>query len=152
MNKRRNRKKKAKLGGVPSPSKTAKIASDPDSFNNMNPSWRISKMEMVDPFGWHKLNSEQINYIREKLSYFESMTWNQISIDGKKQNHSVAIAQLSKETQKRLVEINIIDIDELFSLRLSGRERIWGILDKGVLNLLWWDPNHRVCPSIKKHT
>ena len=80
------------------------------------------------------------------------MTWNQISIDGKKQNHSVAIAQLSKETQKRLVEINIIDIDELFSLRLSGRERIWGILDKGVLNLLWWDPNHRVCPSIKKHT
>ena len=151
MNKRK-KNKKAKFKAEPYPSKTAKIASDPDSFNQMNPSWRISKIEMVDPFGWHNLSTQQINYIKDKISDFESMTWNQISIVGKKQNHSVAIDQLSKKAQKRLIEINIVDIDELFSLRLSGKERIWGILEKGVLNLLWWDPNHEVCPSYKKNT
>lgn len=148
-----NRKnKQAKIKQEPNPSKTAKYASNPDSYNDRNPAWRISKIEMVDPFGWHNLNAQEIKNIQTKLSDFESMTWNEISIEGKKQNHSVTIDQLSTKAKKRLEEKNINDIDELFSLRLSGTQRVWGILEQGILNLLWWDSNHQVCPSNKKHT
>jgi hypothetical protein len=144
--------KKPKWEREPSPSKIAKFASNPDGYNDRNPAWRISKIEMVDPFGWHNLNAQEIKNIQTKLSEFESMIWNEISVQGKKQHHSVTIDQLSKEAQTRLEEKNIVDIDELFSLRLSGKQRVWGILEQGILNLLWWDPNHQVCPSNKKHT
>lgn len=80
------------------------------------------------------------------------MTWNEIFTQSKTQNHSVNINILSKESIDHLKKMKINDIDQLWSLRLTGIQRIWGILDRGVFTLLWWDPNHQVCPSHKKHT
>ena len=106
-------------------------------------------MEFADPFGWHTLDAPRLQYIREKLSFFETMTWEEILVKAKKQNHSVSVAGLCREAQARLNDIcrGNIDIDEVVSLRLTGKERVWGILDRGVLSLLWWDPDHAVCPS-----
>lgn len=50
------------------------------------------------------------------------------------------------------MSIGLDDQDALVSLGLTGRERIWGFIANGVMNLLWWDPNHEVCPSLLKHT
>jgi hypothetical protein len=44
------------------------------------------------------------------------------------------------------------EFEDLVSLRLSARERVWGILAEGVLELLWWDPDHKVCPSLPRNT
>ncbi|MFM2315355.1 MAG: hypothetical protein RLZZ04_4633 [Cyanobacteriota bacterium] len=148
----KGKSKQAKIKQHPSSDKTPRIASDPDSFNKKNPAWRISKIQFVDPFGWHNLDFKQIDYIRTKLSDFETMTWNQIFVEAKKQNHSVYIDQLSTEARNRLDTLDINDIDQLWSLKLSGRQRVWGILDQGVFDLLWWDPQHLVCRSNKKHT
>jgi len=41
-----------------------------------------------------------------------------------------------------------MNTDALVSLRLSGKERVWGILQENALLLLWWDPGHEICPSI----
>ncbi len=73
-------------------------------------------------------------------------------LDAKKQNHNVAVDKLIKEAQDRLVEINLDDLDELASLHLTGKGRVWGIIDRGVMDLLWWDAEHRVYVSHKKHT
>ena len=102
--------------------------------------------------GWHGLDLHKLLEVRAKLANFESMTWNQILIDGKKKNHAIQINQLSAEARRRLTELRLDDIDELVSLGLSGKQRIFGIRDRDVLMLLWWDPNHRVCPARKKHT
>jgi hypothetical protein len=107
---------------------------------------------MVGPFGWDKLPPTLWPYVQTKLSDFESMTWNQILIEGKKQHHSSEVYKLSKEAQKRLAEIQQDDVDSLISLSLAGKERVWGILEEGALKILWWDPNHKVYPSKKKHT
>jgi hypothetical protein len=109
-------------------------------------------MEFADPYGWHEVNGATLNAIRVKLSHFESMTWREILVKSKKQNHTVAVENMSNDARKRLREIHCSDVDELISLHLSGTERIWGILREGVLTLLWWDPNHLVCPSLLKHT
>jgi hypothetical protein len=80
------------------------------------------------------------------------MTWSDILIKSKKQNHSVPISSLCNKAQMRLKEIHCDYIDELLSLHLTGMERVWGILDQGVMTLLWWDPKHEVCHSFLKHT
>jgi len=90
--------------------------------------------------------------VREKLVGFESMTWNEILHGRNTRNHEVDVADFEKAACDDLVAAEMDDVDSMVSLRLSGRERIWGILDRGVLSIVWWDPEHRVCPSRKKHT
>lgn len=67
-------------------------------------------------------------------------------------NHKMEVADLDKEARDRLVEIDLDDLDELWSLRLSGRERVWGTITRNVFSLLWWDPEHTVYPVSKKYT
>jgi hypothetical protein len=140
------------LSKTPSGRKTPRNAEKPLSYHAMRPSWRVSQVELVDPFGWHVLQASQLRYIQEKLANFETMTWSQILVQDRQRNHSVAVHKLCKAARDRLTQLQQDDVDELVSLRLSGRERIWGILEEGVLRLLWWDPDHNVCPAVKKHT
>jgi hypothetical protein len=135
---------------IPSFGKTPK-ASEGRSYYSDHPSWRIGRMDFVDPFGWHTVDSQKLEDIRSKLGQLETRTWGEILLRAKKQNHSVSIEILCKDAQDRLSEMykGHVDIDDLVSLRLSGRERVWGILDQGVFAVLWWDPEHAVCPSLK---
>ena len=48
--------------------------------------------------------------------------------------------------------LDVVTQSELVSLRLSGKQRIYGIQDRGVLLLLWWDPDHKIYPVKKKGT
>lgn len=116
------------------------------------PAWRVSLMEMLTPYGWRDIAPEKLREVREKLKDFESMTWHEILTASRHRNHPVSIDQLCKEARDRLEEIGQADIEELVSLRLSGPERVWGIRSENVLKILWWDPAHSVCPSLKKHT
>jgi hypothetical protein len=137
---------------TPIVSKEPKRSSNPDSYYDLKPSWRISRIELIDPYGWHVLDLDKINHVKGKLSYFEQMTWREILIDSKKQNHFIDKDRLSLNAQNRLIEIGQDDLDRLVSLRLTGKQRVWGIWEQGTLNLLWWDPEHQVCPSTLKHT
>jgi hypothetical protein len=42
------------------------------------------------------------------------------------------------------------DLKRIVSLRLSGKERIWDVMEAGVLTVIWWDPEHTVLPSPEK--
>ena len=147
------RRPKKQPGSVVQPHvrKSPRSITVPDTMRQ-RPSWRLSLMELVDPFGWHRLDAEGLHRVRHKLCDFESMTWGEILVRANTQHHFVEVGSLAKAARDRLEEIGQGDVDQLVSLRLSGRERIWGVLDGPVLELLWWDPRHRVCPSMKKHT
>jgi hypothetical protein len=133
----------------PQVSKTPKKAGFDENPLKLRPAWRIGAMEMCDPFGWHALDAGQLLEIRDKLKSFESMTWG--AIIGP-QSHGVSTESLCKDARDRLAALRLDELEELFSLRLSGKERIWGVLEHNVLILLWWDPDHQVCPSLKKNT
>lgn len=148
----KSRNKQPKFKEFVSTNKQPKIASDPQAYYQNNPAWRISRMEFVDPFGWHILDVDKVLYIQQKLIGFESMTWREILVDSRKQNHTVPVESLGKQARDRLTEIDLDDLDELTSLLLSGAERVWGIIDQGIMTLLWWDPDHQVYPVEKKNT
>jgi len=85
-----------------------------------------------------------------RLRDMESMTWQHI--ESSTGSHLVAAESVCKAARDRLEEIQQDDVTNLFSLRMSGAGRVWGIRDGRVLVILWWDPCHQVCPSHKKHT
>ena len=98
---------------------------------------------MAPPYGWHILTVEEATSIQDRLKSFESMTWREILFASQDQNHSLAVDQLSKECQDRLTDV-APDIDELMSLRISSSERIFGIMDGQVCQVLFWDPEHTI--------
>jgi hypothetical protein len=80
------------------------------------------------------------------------MTWREILIDGRKQNHFIGVWQICGEAQRRLEEVGYGDLKKIVSLRLTGKEKIWGVMEEGTLAILWWDPEHTVYPVEKHHT
>ena len=131
-------------------SKTPRILKPFDTGYNENPVWQIGNIDLDGPFGWSKIDRGHLLYeILPKIRDFESMKWQEIL---GRNNHEIRISDISRTAQRRLEDIKLDDIDQLVSLRLTARERIWGIKSQRTLRVLWWDPEHQVCPSLKKHT
>jgi hypothetical protein len=138
-------KKQPRSLGIPLREKSPK-ATPSETFYHLRPSWRVSKMEIVDPFGWHQIPADKLHEIRNKLGGFEGQTWCDIISKSQNNHHFMPVTKICVDAQNRLNALHLEDTDALFSLRLSGAERIWGILDNGVLLVLWWDPFHSVYP------
>ncbi|HSX38101.1 MAG TPA: hypothetical protein VLE95_04640 [Chlamydiales bacterium] len=106
-------------------------------------------MDREGPWGWDQFDPLQIKELLQKIFKNQKLTWQDLRNNG---SHFVNRSDLCPEAQKRLMQIKKDDLDQLFSLRITGRKRLWGIKEGNVLWLLWWDPEHTVCPSLKKHT
>jgi hypothetical protein len=118
----------------------------------MNFCWRVSEIDWDGPWGWTNASCEQLlRQIAPRLHSLESMTWGEV--EGKTGSHFVEVIDLIPEARRRLVEeLNKDEQGRLFSVRMTGEARLWGIRDIAILRVLWWDPNHEVCRSSKKHT
>jgi hypothetical protein len=123
------------------------VVSSVPEWGKFKPAWQVSKLEMCDPFGWHQLEKAKLEDIRTKLAQFESMTISEIFVAGRYQHHPIPVVKLESTARKRLDELNLPDVEQLHRLRLSNKERVWGILTQNVIQLLWWDPDHQVCLS-----
>jgi hypothetical protein len=95
------------------------------------------------------LGGDKFRQVHVKLGDYEKMTWGEITGKG---NKRIPVDDICDDAKSRLVELQLDDAEELWELRLSGKERVWGMRIGTVYYLLWWDPNHTVCPSRKKHT
>ena len=112
----------------------------------------MASLDLSGPFPWHVLERSKLLEIWRKLADFERLTWQQILVDQNYRNHRVYFERLSSQARKRLEELGFDQVESLVSLRLSSRERVWGLLELATLTLLWWDPEHRVCPATLRHT
>lgn len=135
---------------VLSPEETRAPRALPANPRARSPVWAFRIVDLGGPWCWTVLDGRSLGEVLGRFRAFESMTWEQI--DGPTGSHAVEPWKLSKPAQRRLREIHQDDASELFSLRITGRCRVWGILDEHILRILWWDPEHQVCPSPRKHT
>ena len=62
-------------------------------------------------------------------------------------SHSIAVKFLSDDAKARAESISLNE-SEMFSLRLQGQVRLWGIVEQsnGCFYVIWYDPNHKVYP------
>jgi len=130
-------------------SKTPKNIVNPNSYYSKSPSWRFSKADNEhERWSFTKNDVFGDMDIVGRLSDFEKQVWQDIIGD---RNHFIDTHRLIKEARDRMVDLGLY-YDSVFSLTLNGRERIFGIMEDGVLFFLWYDRKHEICPSPKKHT
>jgi len=144
---KKNHPKIPKIFIVPVEGKTPKVGIFPS--DHCQPEFRAEQMDRGGPWRWDHFNPSQIQEVFQKIFESQKLTWQDFRNNG---SHLVDRKDLCSEAQKRLTQLQKEDLDQLFSLRLTGRRRIWGIKEGNILWLLWWDPNHEVCPSPKKNT
>jgi hypothetical protein len=141
-------RKTARHSVEPTPSKRPK-STDP-AISGLPLAWRFSGCDRAGPFAWTKLpHGERFKEVIDRLHEFEKMNWDQILSTG---SHPIDIGDCKKSAKDRLAEIKQDDIDALMSFRIAGKKRVWCIQDQNIMRVLWWDPEHAVCPSLKKHT
>jgi len=112
--------------------------------------WSFSNLDCAGPFGWDKCKCHnKYLEILKRFKNFEGMNINDLK---KTYSHNIKVEKLSSEAQRRLRKIRLDDIDELYSLRITARERVFCRLINNIFTILWWDPDHQVCLSKKKNT
>ncbi len=147
MGKKKNKNPKSNIN--PQTGKKVPKVSSHTNVNQRQFRWSVKFIDLEGRWGWDKICIKNLfETVISKLLNFETMKWSEI--EGNK-NHLVDVQKLHKEAKHRLREQKIV-ASQLFSLRITGEQRIWGHRDRDCFYLLWWDPNHEVCPSKKKHT
>lgn len=136
--------------------KKPKTIENPDGYLKKHPIWAFQRCDMYHEKWSIKNCNSFYEEILDKLISFEGQTWAEIqSAAGGRRNgtnsHFENVCDLTKDAQKRIKELKL-DIDQIFSLRLTATLRLYGILEDGVFNILWYDPNHEIYESKKSHT
>lgn len=106
-------------------------------------------LQLLDHGGrwsWSGLAADEVKFIADHCKSWESMRAGEfMNVDG---NTPIPFANLCDDAQERLREIDLGEHDGAFwHLRPAGKLRIWGVLRGNIFYLVWWDPNHEVCPS-----
>ncbi len=114
------------------------------------PVWMAGAVDLDGRWGWKKIGySLFFDCILPKIQDFEKMRWSEIL---GKNSHEINVGQIIKPAQDRLRDLKMDDCDTLVSIRLTGKQRIWGIKIGKTFKILWWDPEHEIYPSKLKHT
>lgn len=157
MSKKRG-KKKVGQSEHPSEGKAVGQAESPERTNHQFLAWRISRFDWDGPWGVKALDDDSLHHlIRGACHHFESMTWAELlrASGGKTKgnnHHYVPVKNLSKPAKDRLRDLQSDDLEELFSLRIDGTKRLYGVRDGRAFCALWYDPAHSICPSRKRRT
>lgn len=132
-------------------SKIPSISENPNAYLKNTPTWAFHRCDLE----YKKWSIKECNSfyddIISKLASYEGLTWAEIQAasGGKRKgtnNHFEDIAEMTIEAQKRARDLHL-DVDQLFSLRLTGEMRLYGIVDRGVFYVLWLDKYHEIYPS-----
>jgi hypothetical protein len=108
--------------------------------------WRLGDADRNGPYAWSNMSSDVAAQVLGFLGEKDKLGW------GESRAKDIPTTQLCADAQRRLREIEKDDQDRLVEFRLSGIERIWGVRDGHICHVLWWDPDHQVCPSELRHT
>ena len=97
---------------------------------------------------WHdnSYGGDSFCEIAKHLRSYQGLTWAEI----KRKDHPIARNSIITKTKQRLEDLEQEDIDQLWRLRFTGLQRLWGIRGEKIFKVLWWDPQHKICPSHKK--
>ena len=101
--------------------------------------------------GWQNFSLQFFaEHILNKLQDYEQQTWQEIlnASGGKTQGHGnnshfIAADKLPRNEKMQFIKHGYMEkFDKVFSLRLTGKERLIGFADLNVLHVLWFDANH----------
>ena len=143
--------KKPKHSYRPNPRKKPRTVEDPTAYRRGSVRWSF---EVFDGgIIWHDgaYVATPFNDIAGHLKSFEQRTWGQVEAN-RRRDHAVPLEDLVPRALSRLRALNLDDRDCLLRLRFTGTQRVWGFRRNALFMVLWWDPQHKICPSTLGHT
>jgi hypothetical protein len=123
-----------------------------DEIMNRQIVWRFQDVDNEGSWGFAGLDGAGLVDLMAKLGHFESMTVRELFYKGEEPGKQYDVEGLPAPTLARLVELRRDDETKLARLRLTGPCRLYGFMREHVFHVLWWDPQHQVYPSQKRHT
>ena len=115
--------------------------------------WRFTHLDREGPWGLAHLSHEQVQALIGDMVKFENQTINELFYQGEWPGKCHDVAELpNRAALERLDALGIPDMTKIWKLRIGGAGRLWGFLAGHVFHIVWWDPDHQVWPSKKKHT
>lgn len=150
-----NKKKHTNREFDPVSRKNIKTIENPTEFYDQHPTWSFSKCDFEHSEWSMPCHQECLSNLMIRLKALEGQQWKEILLDksGRKnntKNHAVPVRNIVKDAQKRLKEINLDDFDEIYSLTVTGIQRLWGVMVDGVFCVVWFDTKHEIFPSHKR--
>ncbi|MFS8103699.1 hypothetical protein LFM09_41915 [Lentzea alba] len=113
----------------------------------------FSRVDVQGPWCLTKITAEDHLTLLNRIRSIESMTVHQVfSGDGKTGKDYDIESLPTKAAQERLVELELDDRDRISRLQIGGKQRLYGFREASRFYAVWWDPEHEVYPSPKKHT
>lgn len=99
-----------------------------------------------DDFGFHEIDDGALKSLQQRLRGYECRTWQEILHSSRDSpDHFLPVDKMCKEAQRLLEESTVGDVDQVLSLRIGKKARMWAIMQEhGTALLLWWDPEHLV--------
>lgn len=90
-------------------------------------------------------------HIINKLQEYEKQKWQEIlnASGGKSEghgnnNHFITADKLQRAEKREFIKAGYMEkYEKVFSLRLTGQERLIGVVDLNVFNVLWFNANHK---------
>lgn len=150
-----SREKKTKKNKSPIEKKTVR---EEVSCEGKVPAWMFDKIDKSGKFAFD-ISRQDFDHRKflDKMVSYSSMTWaelkSQTHDDGKSKHHFLSVDDLSRDAQKRIEAMHLEeDSDRLYSIALENKLRVIGLRERDRFHVLWYDPQHDVCPSEKKHT
>lgn len=128
-----------------------------NNYDKMHPRWDFSNVDRDGEFAFDISRSDfDTDCVFDKLIQYSSKTWYEIKTEthdskNKTKNHTLNYDKISKDGKSRIKfkQIPDEDLDIIFSFALTNLIRIIGLKKKDVFHVIWYDCNHRFCPSNK---
>ncbi|MCX5209781.1 hypothetical protein OG689_10845 [Kitasatospora sp. NBC_00240] len=115
--------------------------------------WRFQYVDDDSPWGISKLTPPEMAALVSKLVDFESQTMHELFNHGEEPGKHYEPHRIPNSLARaRLTALKLGDMTRVSRLRLGGKPRLYGFLIENVFHVLWWDREHEVWPSPKKHT
>ena len=123
----------------------------PGGFYSRFPVFSFCRYDAKTPWAESVSGKSTVDGIFENLRGIEGLRWSEIcqALGGRTKgtnSHYIEVFKMSEAARRRAEEIRL-DENELFSLRLQGTVRLWGIVEPdGRFFVIWFDPDHLVYP------
>jgi hypothetical protein len=113
--------------------------------------WRFKHFDHDGPWSFAGMSGKDIRDLMECLAKFETMTVAEAFRGYPGKEYDIE-AIPTAEARKRLDAIGLADMTKISVFRLGGEQRLYGFRCGTVFHVVWWDPEHVIWPSPKKHT
>lgn len=113
---------------------------------------RWTHFDYDGPWCLGKSSPAEIVNLMKRLRDFERMHPNEVFNGAQPLGKTYNQVDLIDEALTRLDELEFGDQTEISRLRITGPSRFYGYQRDLIFYAVFWDPEHEICPSKKKHT